>query len=90
MESDGAAAGSLATALRDSAGHRSRRVTAVRVEHLSVIFGEHRALDDVDISFAPGECVLVAGPSGSGKSTLACTLNGMIPQSLAARSRAAS
>ena len=60
-------------------------MSSVRVEHLSVHFGAHAALKDVDLAFAPGECVLVAGPSGSGKSTLACTLNGVIPQSLAAR-----
>ena len=36
-----------------------------------------RALDGVDIAFAPGELVVLLGPSGSGKSTLLNILGGL-------------
>lgn len=43
---------------------------------------EHRALDDVTLQVAEGECMAVIGHTGSGKSTLIQHLNGLIrPQS---------
>ncbi|MED1793732.1 energy-coupling factor transporter ATPase [Brevibacillus nitrificans] len=43
---------------------------------------EHRALDDVSLQVAEGECMAVIGHTGSGKSTLIQHLNGLIrPQS---------
>ena len=42
--------------------------------------GEDRpSLRDIELSVAPGECVLIAGGSGSGKSTLARILAGVLP-----------
>ncbi|HAN71740.1 MAG TPA: thiol reductant ABC exporter subunit CydC [Actinobacteria bacterium] len=37
------------------------------------------ALDDIDLSVAPGSRIAVVGPSGAGKSTLAAVLMGFLP-----------
>ncbi|MDW8338949.1 MAG: ABC transporter ATP-binding protein [Thermoleophilia bacterium] len=49
----------------------------LRVEHVSVSFGERRALDDVSLEVARGEIVTVLGPSGSGKTTLLRVIAGL-------------
>jgi len=45
-------------------------MTLVSVEGLSVRYGTHFALRDVDMSVAPGEIVTIVGPNGSGKTSL--------------------
>lgn len=40
-------------------------------------FGEHRVLNDIDLSVRAGEVVVILGPSGCGKSTLLRCLNGL-------------
>lgn len=44
--------------------------TVLRVDHLSVGYGEQPLVRDISFELAPGECVLLAGPNGSGKTTL--------------------
>ena len=51
----------------------------LEVEHVTVSFGAHRALDGVDLTVGNGEIVCVLGPSGSGKSTLLRAIAGLEP-----------
>ncbi len=57
----------------------------IRIQELSVHYGEQRALDGVSLHVAPGEFVLLTGPSGCGKSTLARVIAGLIPHAIPAR-----
>ena len=56
-------------------GHVSieRAKGALRFDHVSFAYpgSERLALDDVDLTIAPGETVALVGPSGSGKTTMA-------------------
>jgi energy-coupling factor transport system ATP-binding protein len=49
----------------------------VRVEGLTVAYGEHVALRDVELSLREGEVVALVGPNGSGKTTLFRALAGL-------------
>jgi len=57
----------------------SGRSDVLAVEHATVVFGEHRAIDDIDLTVGDGEIVCVLGPSGSGKSTLLRAIAGLEP-----------
>ena len=41
--------------------------------------GEEAVLQELYLSIAEGEFIVIAGPSGAGKSTLLRTLNGLVP-----------
>ncbi|MEO5904084.1 MAG: ATP-binding cassette domain-containing protein [Gemmatimonadaceae bacterium] len=58
----------------------TRDGNAINIElvDLTKSFGEHRALDDVSLSIAAGECVAVVGESGSGKTTMLRCINRLI------------
>ena len=47
------------------------------IEDLTVSYGEHRALDGVDLTVGDAEIVCVLGPSGGGKSTLLRAIAGL-------------
>ncbi len=42
----------------------------LEVEHLSVVYGQHRALNEVFVKIAKGEVVVILGANGAGKSSL--------------------
>ena len=50
--------------------------TAVRVRGLRKAYGEHVALDGVDLTVARGEVLALLGPNGAGKTTLVEILEG--------------
>ncbi|PKF62025.1 zinc ABC transporter ATP-binding protein ZnuC [Psychromonas sp. psych-6C06] len=55
---------------------------------LSVQFGNHLILDQINLSVSHGEIVTIVGPNGSGKSTLLKTLIGAVSPSSGSLSRA--
>ena len=59
-------------------GVRNRAAAHVRVNEVSVSFGEHRVLTDVTFNAAGGERIGLIGENGSGKSTLLRIISGLI------------
>jgi polar amino acid transport system ATP-binding protein len=55
------------------------RQPVVRCERLRKSFGDNLVLDEVDVSVAAGDVLVVIGPSGSGKSTLLRCINLLEP-----------
>lgn len=53
-------------------------MTALRVTGLTVRYGDVPALDDVDLTVAPGEACGLVGANGSGKSTLFKAVVGLV------------
>ena len=51
----------------------------LRIEGLTVRYGERVAVDAVDLDAAAGEVVCVLGPSGCGKSSLLRAVAGLEP-----------
>jgi ABC-type polar amino acid transport system ATPase subunit len=51
----------------------------VRLDAVRKSFGDNLVLDDIDLSVAPREVLVVIGPSGSGKSTLLRCINLLEP-----------
>lgn len=53
--------------------------TAIRVEHLNLVFGQDRVLSDVTRDFARGRIHGIVGNNGSGKTVLLKCICGFIP-----------
>jgi energy-coupling factor transport system ATP-binding protein len=52
----------------------------IELRGVSLAYDATQVLDEVDLSVAEGELVLVTGPTGSGKSTLLGVLTGLVPR----------
>lgn len=53
--------------------------TVVTVRDLTVAYGEHPVLWDVDLDVRPGKITAIVGPNGAGKSTLLKATLGLVP-----------
>jgi len=52
---------------------------AVRLDHVSYSFGDHRAVNDLSLTIEPGECFGLLGPNGAGKTTAIRLMNTLLP-----------
>lgn len=52
--------------------------TVVRLDQVSLLYGQKRALDCIDLHITAGERLCVLGANGSGKSTLASVICGLL------------
>ena len=51
----------------------------LKVENLTVTYGDLTILDGVSFDLAPGEWLMIVGPNGAGKSTLINAITGGVP-----------
>src|SRR5689334_5408318 len=65
----------MTTASEPTGPQAGRGEPLVVLDHVDKWFGDLHVLQDIDLSVARGEVVVVIGPSGSGKSTLCRTIN---------------
>ena len=54
-------------------------VDAITLRGVSHRFGDHLAVDDVDLTVAPGECFGLLGPNGAGKTTTIRLITTLLP-----------
>ncbi len=51
----------------------------LEANHITIDYGERRAVDGASLRVEPGEVIAIIGPNGAGKSTLLRALNGSVP-----------
>ena len=73
----GASAGAGGIGGPGTAAGRSGRLVGLQTLDLSAWFGDHKVLERVSLTMAPGEVTALIGPSGCGKSTYLRILNRM-------------
>ena len=49
----------------------------IEISNVSLWYASYKALDDISVSIAKGQTMVICGPSGSGKSTLLRCINGL-------------
>jgi general L-amino acid transport system ATP-binding protein len=59
----------------DATEMRGSGTAMIELEHVDKLFGDFRALSDINLKVAAREVVVVIGPSGSGKSTMIRCIN---------------
>lgn len=59
----------------------------LEISNLSLSYGKHLALDNVSVSVAKGEIVVMLGANGAGKSSLLKAIGGLVPWPTGARRR---
>jgi NitT/TauT family transport system ATP-binding protein len=62
-----------------TASPTGRTGAEIRLDRVSIAFGEHRIVSDINLQVAAGEFVCLLGPSGCGKSTLLNLVAGFLP-----------
>lgn len=50
----------------------------LKVDNLSVVYGAHRALQDISLYLEKGEIAVILGANGAGKTTLLKTISGLV------------
>lgn len=63
---------------RARSARRAASEVEVRIDGLSVSYGEIEAIRDIDLDVVAGTVVAVIGPNGSGKSTLVSSISGLV------------
>ncbi|MEK6345984.1 MAG: amino acid ABC transporter ATP-binding protein [Burkholderia sp.] len=74
-----AAVSNLRPSLVASPAREAPAATAIRIDAVGKCYGQHRVLDDINLTMQAGEVVAIIGPSGSGKSTLLRCINQLEP-----------
>jgi putative spermidine/putrescine transport system ATP-binding protein len=68
----------LGIAAGDARSRTSQAGGVLHLDHVSKVYGDAHAVDDVNLSLSQGEFLTLLGPSGSGKTTLLMMIAGFV------------